>query len=390
MSEDVKSSYCDIHVGGEDIPAGGKPLASRNIEMDARIEGFERRLNRDNGNKTKSTKNYSATARRFLSHGNIEGKSSKEWTKDDVDKVYDDWASEPIRPRNPRMKGFRDPNTMIQSIWAMNRFFDYIGRPDLKQKTKKPIRREVVPLTDAEMMSLMETIRTMSKSTTSDARNYAKAVGLMDTAARNGEMTNLKRSDVDFDRKVVILKDTKSGDDQYLPLTPEFEAAILEYLKFRPKGKTPEDDEYLFLTKSHKKMDTGDTWEMVRMAGFKAGIQRPIWPHLLRHSRLDQLARTMTIPDLQKVSRHARIETLMRYVHAGSREVARQVQELSLFNKVRVKNPPKDGMREKTVTRSKPQQEDAKVQFALLNAQLLKEGKIDLETYKSVLALTTG
>jgi integrase len=96
------------------------------------------------------------------------------------------------------------------------------NRPDLKQRTKKPIKREVVPLTDAEMMSLMETIRTMSKSPTSNARNYAIAVGLMDTAARNGEMTNLKRADVDFDRKVVILKDTKSGDDQYLPLTPKF------------------------------------------------------------------------------------------------------------------------------------------------------------------------
>jgi integrase/recombinase XerD len=285
------------------------------------------------------------------------------------------------------MKGFRDPNTMIQSIWAMNRFFDYIGRPDLKQKTKKPKKREVVPLTDAEMMSLMETIRTMSKFPTRNARNYAIAVGLMDTAARNGEMTNLKRTDVDFDRKVVILKNTKSGDDQYLPLTPEFEAAILEYLSFRPKGKTPEDDEYLFLTKGHKKMETGDTWGMVRMAGFKAGIQRPIWPHLLRHSRLDQLARTMTLPDLQKVSRHANIETLMRYVHAGSKEVARQVQDLSLFNKVRVIDLPSDDMTEKTVTRSKPPREDAKVQFALLNAQLLKEGRIDAETYKSALTV---
>ena len=118
------------------------------------------------------------------------------------------------------------------------------------------------------------------------------------------------------------------------------------------------------------------------VAGFMAGIQRPIWPHLLRHSRLDQLARTMTLPDLQKVSRHANIETLMRYVHAGSKEVARQVQNLSLFNRVKVIDLPSDGMMEKTVTRCKPPQEDAKVQFALLNAQLLKEGKIDAETYK--------
>jgi hypothetical protein len=77
----------------------------------------------------------------------------------------------------------------------------------------------------------------------------------------------------------------------------------------------------------------------------------------------------------------------MRYVHAGSREVARQVQDLSLFNKVRVIDLPSDGMMEMTATRSKPPQEDAKVQFALLNAQLLKEGKIDAETYKSALAV---
>ena len=384
MVDDLIMSYLDVIPGGEDIPVEGKQLVPRNIEMNALLEGFEKRLNRDNGNKTRSTKGYVDTAREFLNHGNIKGKSEKEWTIEDVNAVYDDWASEIIHPKNQTKTGVRDPNTMTMRIWAMNRFFVYIGRSDLKQKPGKIVRREVIPLTDAEMISVLEAARTMSKYPILCARDYAIVAGLMETAARNGEMADLKKADVDSDRKVIILRDTKGGGDQYLPLTPEVESAILEYLRLRPTGATPEDEEYLFLTKGRKKMEPADIWQMVRIAGFKAGLNRPIKPHLLRHSKLSQLARTMTLPDLQTISRHKNIETLMIYVHANSEEVAKQVRNLSLFNRVKVIDLRGTG-----------------IQTPLLNvnanddikrlAHLLANGSIDQETYKSALtALSTG
>lgn len=62
-------------------------------------------------------------------------------------------------------------------------------------------------------------------------------------------------------------------------------------------------------------------------------------------------------------------------------------QRLSLFNDSPITVVDGD---DATIARYTPPQEDPRLQFAFLNAQLLKEGKIDAETYRSALAVLNG
>ena len=53
------------------------------------------------------------------------------------------------------------------------------------------------------------------------------------TAARYSEITNLKRSDVDFNKRIATLRETKNGEDRTIPLSTE----AIKVLKRQPFGE---------------------------------------------------------------------------------------------------------------------------------------------------------
>ena len=100
--------------------------------------------------------------------------------------------------------------------------------------------------------------------------------------AAPSELLQLKVADIDSQRMVLRVERGKGGHDREVPLSPTLLTALREYYRWmRPKT-------YLFPGQEHgwradKPLTVQVIWDAVRFAARKAGIDKHVSPHTLRH-----------------------------------------------------------------------------------------------------------
>jgi integrase/recombinase XerD len=130
---------------------------------------------------------------------------------------------------------------------------------------------------------------------------------------RVGEASRLRLSDVDSDRMMIHIRQSKYNKDRYIPLSP----IVLEGLQKYCNAYHPVD--YLFNGSKRGTPLTapGIRWvvsESVRKCGFLKGIS----VHTLRHSYATHLLEFgMDIVSIKELLGHERIETTMIYLHVA-------------------------------------------------------------------------
>lgn len=157
-------------------------------------------------------------------------------------------------------------------------------------------------ITPEEMPKLLQAIN-------SHPHIYARAAFLifLFTGCRKSEILGAKWEYLDFERKVLNLPDTKSGQPHHVPLS----SAAIEVLKQVPRM---EDNPYIFPGRVHGHPLKGSfkIWDEIRHA---AGIP-DVRIHDLRHtlgSWLKQAGNDSFI--IQKVLGHSDARTTQRYMH---------------------------------------------------------------------------
>ncbi|MBD2680935.1 MULTISPECIES: tyrosine-type recombinase/integrase [Nostoc] len=154
------------------------------------------------------------------------------------------------------------------------------------------------------------------RTTAKGVRDYALLRLLWDNALRRGEIAKLKIGD--FDRKnskLLVLGKGRGSQQEIIDLTPKTRDAICYWLPFRGLAST-KDALFVALdlnTPGHPLSDTGLA-KMVRTRALKAGITKPLSPHRIRHSSITAaLDAGQSVREVQKLSRHSKLETLMIY-----------------------------------------------------------------------------
>lgn len=75
-------------------------------------------------------------------------------------------------------------------------------------------------------------------------------------------------------------------------------------------------------------LSTRKAYDMVRRAGAKAGLVRPLHPHALRHSYATHLLRSgANLRTLQALLGHSSLQATSRYTHVGIDELARTLEK---------------------------------------------------------------
>jgi integrase/recombinase XerD len=75
-------------------------------------------------------------------------------------------------------------------------------------------------------------------------------------------------------------------------------------------------------------------WQIVKLAGEKANLQKRVWPHLLRHSdAIERLRQTGNPRALQIHLRHSSVLMTMRYLATLTAEDALRVQQQVRFER---------------------------------------------------------
>ncbi len=157
-----------------------------------------------------------------------------------------------------------------------------------------------------------------------------KPVGIRDRAMlellyasgpRVSELCSIQVRDIDLELGVVRV--TGKGNKQRLiPTGKSAIAAIRHYLE---NGRGPilngRPSRYLFVTGRGRPMTRQAFWRIIRDYGVKAGVSRPLTPHLLRHSFATHLLEGGAgLRGVQAMLGHADISTTQIYTHVlGSR-----------------------------------------------------------------------
>jgi integrase/recombinase XerD len=185
-----------------------------------------------------------------------------------------------------------------QSASTLNNYIRRIALPSLKQDTKLPIvlnQQELKMLFAAPTLLKHRIILTLIYS-----------AGL-----RGQEVINLKISDIDFERMVIHIRQSKYKKDRIVPLSPTMAIGLEKYLRAENphvwlfNGKEP-DGRYSV---------KGLSWVM-RENLKKTSIAKSVNLHSLRHSYATHLLEQgLNIVTLRDLLGHADISTTMIYLH---------------------------------------------------------------------------
>jgi integrase len=145
----------------------------------------------------------------------------------------------------------------------------------------------------------------------------------LSTGARHGELISLRWSDVDWQRSVITLHDTKNKERRLLPLLHY----ALELMKEHNKVRNIASD--LVFPSPARPMKPWDSRSAWLSALKKAGIQNFRF-HDLRHSCASYLAMNgASLAEIAEVLGHKTLQMVKRYAHLSEAHTAKVVQSMN-------------------------------------------------------------
>ena len=152
--------------------------------------------------------------------------------------------------------------------------------------------------------------------TTRGIRDRAMLELLYATGVRVSELVNLKLTSLNLDVGYIIAFG-KGSKERIIPLGDTSKDYLKEYLVIvRPKHAKGIVSSYLFLNPSGKKFSREGFWKMLKRYALKAGINKNLSPHTLRHSFATHLLeRGADLRSVQIMLGHVDIATTQIYTH---------------------------------------------------------------------------
>jgi site-specific recombinase XerD len=144
---------------------------------------------------------------------------------------------------------------------------------------------------------------------------------LYGTGMRRSELAHLKVGDIDSQRMIIRVVAGKGGKDRDLPLSPTLLETLRAYWRWR-KPKL-----YMFPTRTRglpmeEPISDKTVWIACSEAARRAGINKRVTPHTVRHSWATHLLEAGTdLRTIQVLLGHGDLETTAQYLHLSRRHL---------------------------------------------------------------------
>ncbi len=206
--------------------------------------------------------------------------------------------------------------TVMQRIAAIRFFFVHTLKrsypPNVFRYPKTPQRLPVI-LSQEEVRRIIDAATSLVHRTL--------LMTLYSTGMRRAEITRLRVIDIDSQRMVIHIKQGKGGKDRDVPLSPKLLETLREYWRWRKPR------EYLFPGEA-KQGSNGEhitskaIYYACKGAARRAGIQKKVGPHTLRHSFATHLLESgADLRTIQLLLGHADIKDTTIYLHLSQRHL---------------------------------------------------------------------
>ncbi len=181
-----------------------------------------------------------------------------------------------------------------------------LGMPNRFYNIDRPRKREKLP----EILSKQEVLRMISS--TSNIKHRCMLSLLYSAGLRRGELLNLQIKDIDSSRMLLRVNQGKGGKDRFTLLGSQVLNDLRRYyLLYKPK-------DYLFEGAGGMKYSGESVLKIVRKSAQRAGINRRITPHMLRHSFATHLLEDGTdLRYIQALLGHSSSRTTEIYTHVA-------------------------------------------------------------------------
>ena len=154
-------------------------------------------------------------------------------------------------------------------------------------------------------------------------RDRVILMALYATGMRRAELAQLKIADIDTQRMVIHIRGAKGRKDRDVMLSPKLLEALRQYwrgLKVKPTvWLFPGGREH---TNIEHPINDKVVWQACERAAHRAGIDKPIHPHTLRHSFATHLLEAGTdIRTIQILLGHSDLKATTIYLHLSRRHL---------------------------------------------------------------------
>ena len=203
--------------------------------------------------------------------------------------------------------------TIARNAATLKNFYSHLVQEGIRAdnpaaglSVQKPEHKLPEILTDEEVELLLD------QPSCTDLKGYrdkAMLEVLCATGIRVSELISLDVDDVDIEAGVVCC--VHGEKHREMGLYPQATKALAEYVSFiRTQMLRDAGDKALFVNVSGERMSRQGFWKLIKSYQAKAGIEKNITPHMLRHSfAAHLLQKGADLHDVQKRLGHADVST---------------------------------------------------------------------------------
>lgn len=209
------------------------------------------------------------------------------------------------------------------SINAIKFYFEIVlGLPNRYYRIERPRKKEILPtvLSVAEVSRIIKVVENI--------KHKAILITIYSAGLRISECMNLKIRDINSDRKLIFVRNSKGGKDRYSILGDRTIEILRKYYK------THKPSEYLFEGQMGGKYSVSSVRKILKRALKKANINTPATIHTLRHSFATHLLeKGVNLRYIQNLLGHASPKTTEIYTRVSSTgisEIINPIDQLDL------------------------------------------------------------
>ena len=137
------------------------------------------------------------------------------------------------------------------------------------------------------------------------------------SGCRVSEVVKIKVEDINLKERTAMIRSGKGNKDRLIILSKDWIKGLKKYLK-KKKIKS----EVVFSKKNGKTLSTDTVQRIVRESAQKAGINKHVTPHCLRHSYATHLLEAGTnIRYIQSLLGHSSLNTTQIYTNVASEQL---------------------------------------------------------------------
>jgi integrase/recombinase XerD len=153
-------------------------------------------------------------------------------------------------------------------------------------------------------------------------RDRAMIELLYASGLRISELASARLENFNFDERMVRVTG-KGNKTRLVPVGRKACEALAAYLSTeRPKLVKPRTSSEIFLSERGTKLTTARIWQIVKKHAKRAGLEKNIYPHLLRHSFATHLlSNGADLRIIQEMLGHADISTTQVYTHVDQQRL---------------------------------------------------------------------